>query len=183
MATSTALLAALGFVAMEPITYAVHRWVMHGWGWAWHASHHRPATGRFEANDRFPVVFAALAGAAMATGFAVAAVAWLVPLTWGVSAYGAVYLAVHDLFIHARWRRRAPASVGAGERHRWPVLDQLAAAHAGHHRSGGEPYGMLAPWSRNRRPAHVPVIDATENRANSSSAYQPSAAARRTTSR
>ena len=41
------------FVLMEPATYAVHRWLMHGPGRGLHRSHHRLAAGRLEANDLF----------------------------------------------------------------------------------------------------------------------------------
>ena len=44
------------FVAMEGVSYAAHRWVMHGRGMGWHRSHHAPPAARFERNDRFPLV-------------------------------------------------------------------------------------------------------------------------------
>ena len=51
------LLLVLGaFVAMEGVSYATHRWVMHGFALAWHRSHHAPATSRFERNDLFPLM-------------------------------------------------------------------------------------------------------------------------------
>ena len=62
------LLAVLVLVVMEPLTALTHRWVMHGGGWGWHRSHHRPATGRFEANDLYPVVFAGLTIAVLCVG-------------------------------------------------------------------------------------------------------------------
>ena len=30
---------------MEGVAYVAHRWVMHGFGWFLHESHHRPRTG------------------------------------------------------------------------------------------------------------------------------------------
>ena len=36
------LLFAAAFVAMEGVSYAGHRWVMHGPGMGWHRSHHAP---------------------------------------------------------------------------------------------------------------------------------------------
>ena len=44
--------------AMEGFAYVMHRWVMHGPGWFLHASHHRPRTGHWEANDLYFVIFA-----------------------------------------------------------------------------------------------------------------------------
>ena len=55
-------------VVMEPAVALTHRFVMHGAGWAWHRSHHQPPRARFEANDLFPVVFAAVTVGVMAVG-------------------------------------------------------------------------------------------------------------------
>ncbi len=126
---------------MEPVTYAAHRWVMHGAGWVLHRSHHRrgrpPATWveQVEANDWFPVMFAALTIVAMAIGTVSHPVRLFVPVGVGVTAYGAAYAFVHDLYIHGRFVR-LPAL---------RPLDHLRQAHALHHRFGGEPYGMLCP--------------------------------------
>ena len=125
------------FVAMEPVTYAVHRWIMHGPGHPVHRSHHRPPIGRLETNDLYPVVFAAVVGVALAVGFNVDGWGWLVPAGVGVTLYGAAYGAVHDGHIHGRLRVLA--------RLRWRYLDRLVDAHRIHHLYGGEPYGMLLP--------------------------------------
>jgi beta-carotene 3-hydroxylase len=131
----------VAFIVMEPVTYAAHRWIMHGLGWALHRSHHRvrrPAgalAAQVEANDWFPVMFAALTIAAMAVATARPGARLLLPAGVGVTAYGAAYAAVHDLYIHGRFVRLPPLA----------PLERLAAAHALHHRYGGEPYGMLCP--------------------------------------
>jgi beta-carotene 3-hydroxylase len=130
------VLGVVAFVAMEPITYLLHRYVMHGVGFGWHRSHHRRRLTRFERNDRYPVVLAATTITVMAIGATVPALAFLVPVAAGVTAYGAVYLFVHDGYIH----RRLPGLTAT-----WPVLEQLARAHVVHHRFGEEPYGMLVP--------------------------------------
>lgn len=134
-------LGAGAFVAMEPLTYAAHRWVMHGVGWAWHRSHHRrrPEPSRLveqlEANDWYPVVFAAVTVVAMALGTSARSLAFLVPVAVGVTTYGAAYAFVHDLYIHGRFVRLPLLR----------PLEHLRKAHALHHRFGGEPYGMLCP--------------------------------------
>ena len=139
------LLGVMAFVAMEAVSYATHRWLMHGVGMVWHRSHHRtrPAGQRFERNDLFPVCFSALgvllfAFASLRDSSAVWAVAA------GITAYGIAYMSVHDLYIHRRLALRLP---------RTRYLDWLREAHADHHRTGGEPYGMLLPLVRERRAA------------------------------
>lgn len=125
------------FLAMEPITYAAHRWVMHGPGMRLHRSHHLPPAGRLEANDWFPVIFALVVGSMMAIGFNVDGASALVWIGIGVTLYGATYALVHDGYIHHRlpW-------IGARRRR---GFQPLAEAHELHHRFGGEPYGMLLP--------------------------------------
>ena len=136
----TLLVVLLAFVAMEPVTYLVHRFVMHGPGLVWHRSHHaragRGADARFERNDWFPVVFASSTITMMLIGSLVPAVSLLVPVGAGITAYGLAYLFVHDIYIH---RRLVP---GLGRRR---SLERLAGAHDVHHRFGTEPYGMLVP--------------------------------------
>jgi beta-carotene 3-hydroxylase len=128
------------FVLMEPATYAAHRWIMHGVGWALHRSHHRRRVvrtwkDRWEANDWFPVMFAGLTIFAMAAGTTDRSVRALVPVAVGVTAYGAAYAFVHDVYIHRRFARLPVLA----------PLERLRRAHALHHLYGGEPYGMLCP--------------------------------------
>jgi beta-carotene 3-hydroxylase len=134
------LLAVGGFVAMEGVSYALHRWVMHGVGIVWHRSHHEPVTGRFERNDRFPLVFSALGVTLFALGSGPIPALWWVAA--GVTAYGIAYLVVHELFIH----RRLPVPIP-----RWRYFDWLRDAHREHHVAGGEPFGMLLPLGRRRQ--------------------------------
>lgn len=127
---------AVAFVVMEPLTYAAHRWVMHGAGWVLHRSHHRRASQGLQANDAFPVIFAAATIAAMAAATRVHSLHVLLAVGGGVTAYGFAYAFVHDVYIHRRIGRRLPV---------WRPLERLKAAHELHHRFGGEPYGMLCP--------------------------------------
>ncbi|MBA2280469.1 MAG: beta-carotene hydroxylase [Acidimicrobiia bacterium] len=135
------LLAVASFAAMEGVSYATHRWVMHGRAIAWHRSHHAPARGRFERNDLFPVCFSAL-GIALFVLAATGAAAALWWVAGGVTAYGALYLFVHDVYIH----RRLPVSVP-----RLGYLEWLRESHRRHHVGSGEPYGMLLPLVRRGR--------------------------------
>jgi len=132
------MLVAIGivaFVGMEAVSYATHRWVMHGRGMVWHRSHHSPSTTRFEANDLFPVVFS-LIGFGM---FLTASLLNSAPLFWaagGVTAYGVAYSFVHEVYIHRR--------VGLNVTDR-RYLVWMRDSHQIHHTLGGEPYGMLFP--------------------------------------
>lgn len=131
------VLGLIAFTAMEPLTAATHRFVMHGVGIGLHRSHHRRRPSRFEANDAYPVIFAAIVGVALWIGFHDPAWSTLVPVGVGVTAYGAAYALVHDVYIHRRLRWFGDRRIG--------VLEHLAGAHELHHRFHGAPYGMLVP--------------------------------------
>ncbi len=125
----------LAFVAMEGVSYATHRWLMHGPGMVWHRSHHSPSTTRLEANDLFPVVFSAIGFGT----FLAASLLGSVPLFWvagGVTAYGLAYAFVHEVYIHRR------IGVNVPDRR---YLVWMRDSHHIHHALGGEPYGMLFP--------------------------------------
>jgi beta-carotene 3-hydroxylase len=121
------------FAAMELVSYLMHRYVYHGFLWVLHRSHHTPRLGSFELNDLFPLFFSAVGAGLFMTGFHLANGA-LVAVAAGVSAYGALYFIIHDLYIHRR---------GAFFQQNLPLLRRIRAAHEVHHRFGGEPYGLL----------------------------------------
>lgn len=156
------MVAVVAFALMEPITALTHRHVMHGVGLTLHRSHHRrlragESPQRWEANDAFPAMFAAVVMAGLAIGFNAGGWEVLVPIGVGVTAYGLCYALVHDVYIH----RRLPVF---GDR-RVPGLERLSVAHQVHHQHSGAPYGMLAPLvgrqtpspASGSRPSHDPV--------------------------
>jgi beta-carotene 3-hydroxylase len=134
---SAALIAIGAFLVMEPITAATHRWVMHGSGWFLHRGHHQASRRRSEANDAFPVMFAAIVCGGLWVGFNQPGWSLLVPIGVGVTAYGAAYATVHDVYIHGRLR------LFGGRK--FKVLEYLADCHRIHHLYNGAPYGMLWP--------------------------------------
>ena len=43
-------------LGMEVIAWSSHKYVMHGFGWAWHRDHHEPHDNILEKKDRKSVV-------------------------------------------------------------------------------------------------------------------------------
>ena len=134
---ANALIVLATVAAMEAVAWIAHKHVMHGFGWGWHASHHAPRRGRFEANDLYALVFAALAIALIALG---TAGRW--PLQWigaGMTLYGALYFVAHDGLVHQRWPWRFMPRSG--------YLKRLYQAHRLHHavpgREGCVSFGFL----------------------------------------
>ncbi|MEI4472167.1 hypothetical protein [Frigidibacter sp. MR17.24] len=85
---------------MEAVAWWTHKYIMHGWGWGWHKSHHEPHTGKFELNDLYAVVFAAIAIALFWVGQDHPLATWL---GIGVTGYGLLYFVAHDGLVHKRW--------------------------------------------------------------------------------
>lgn len=136
----------LGTVAaMELVAWASHKYVMHGFGWAWHRDHHEPHDRLIEKNDRFALVGAALSIVLFAVGstLVMGTSAWW-PGTWlglGVLIYGIIYTLIHDGLVHQRWFRWVP---------RRGYARRLVQAHRLHHatigKEGGVSFGFL--WAR-----------------------------------
>jgi beta-carotene 3-hydroxylase len=128
---------AAAFVFMEGFAWFTHKFIMHGFMWVWHKSHHEPRTGAFELNDLFAVVFAA--PAIVAIYFGVHGVPPLLPIGIGITAYGAVYAMFHDGLVHRRYR--TPLNGKS------PFWKQLIQAHRIHHavstKAGCVSFGFL----------------------------------------
>ena len=124
-------------VAMEGVAWLEHRYVMHGWGWNWHRSHHEPRSGRFEKNDLFAVVGAAISIALIYAGYETHGASWWVG--WGMTAYGFCYFVFHDGLVHRRWPLKWQPKGG--------YLKRLIQAHKMHHafhtREGCVSFGFL----------------------------------------
>jgi beta-carotene 3-hydroxylase len=128
----------LTVVLMEVFSIVAHRYVMHGFGWAWHRSHHEPRTGWFEKNDLYALVFAGVAIALIHAG----ATLGHHPLEWigaGMTAYGFLYFVAHDGLVHQRWPFRYVPRRG--------YLKRLYQAHRMHHavadKEGAVSFGFL----------------------------------------
>lgn len=124
-------------LGMEIVAFAAHKYVMHGFGWGWHRSHHEPHDGLLERNDLFALVFAAAAFALVLLGSFGSGLFYWVGL--GMSLYGLLYFIVHDGLVHQRWPfRHTP---------RHPYLKRLVQAHRLHHavdgREGCVSFGFL----------------------------------------
>ena len=125
--------------AMEGVAYVAHRWVMHGFGWFLHESHHRPRHGTWELNDLYAAIFATpsivllLGGVRHGSG---PASAWIAA---GIAAYGAIYFGFHDWIVHQRLPGRfVPRSA---------YMKRIVQAHRLHHvvetKAGTVSFGFL----------------------------------------
>lgn len=144
------LIVLASIVAMECGAWASHRYVMHGFGWAWHRDHHEPHDKMLEKNDLFALVGAAMSIAMFALGspIVMGVDAWG-PATWmglGILCYGLIYTLVHDGLVHQRYFRWVP---------RGGYARRLVQAHRLHHATIGKEGGVSFGFVFARDPARL----------------------------
>ena len=128
------VLAAL--IGMEFFAWYAHKYIMHGWGWAWHRDHHEPHDNTLEKNDLFAVVFGTIVFLMFWIGYYVSEALWWA--AFGITLYGVIYTLVHDGLVHQRYFRWVPKK-GYAKR--------LVQAHKLHHatigKEGGVSFGFV----------------------------------------
>jgi beta-carotene 3-hydroxylase len=126
------------FLVMEGITWATHKYVMHGFLWYLHEDHHRKRPGFFEKNDSFFIIFAVPSFLAILFG-TLKEMYWLQAIGFGIMAYGFAYFMVHDVIIHQRFKWFSRSNNFYIRAIRW--------GHKMHHKhlgkEQGESFGML----------------------------------------
>ena len=137
-------------VAMEFVAWASHKYIMHGFGWAWHRDHHEPHDKLLEKNDLFAIFGAALSISMFALGspMILGAAAWE-PGTWiglGILFYGIIYTLVHDGLVHQRYFKWVP---------RRGYAKRLVQAHKLHHATIGKEGGVSFGFVLARDPAKL----------------------------
>lgn len=128
-----------GFILMEGAAWFSHKYIMHGFMWRWHKSHHEPRKGVFEKNDLFALFFAGISAGLIIAGTFKGGFAWPFFLGIGVFLYGVAYFLVHDVFVHQRlpWFRQTDST----------YFKAMRFAHKIHHKvhdkDGAEAFGFL----------------------------------------
>ena len=121
---------------MEGVAWSAHKYIMHGFGWAWHRDHHEPHDNILEKNDLFGLVGAAAAIILFTIGYFTSLALWWVAM--GITVYGVIYAVIHDGLVHQRLFRWVPKS-GYAKR--------LVQAHKLHHatigKEGGVSFGFV----------------------------------------
>ena len=136
------------FLAMEAFAWALHKYVMHGWGWGWHRDHHEPHDNTLERNDLYALVGAGMSIAMFTWGSEpmLGDAAWP-PAFWigiGILVYGIVYTLIHDGLVHQRFFSWVP---------RRGYAKRLVQAHRLHHATIGREGGVsfASSWHATRQ--------------------------------
>jgi len=129
----------LTVAVMEGVAYVAHRWIMHGFLWSLHRSHHEARKGVLEINDWFAVMGALPAIALIFMGSQLGMGLWLMWVGIGITVYGMIYFGFHDVIVHRR--------VAHGWVPKSRYMKRIVQAHRLHHvvetRAGTVSFGFL----------------------------------------
>lgn len=122
---------------MEGVAWFTHKYVMHGFMWVWHQSHHEPRKGAFELNDLFGFMFAIPSIWLIVLGSG--EMDWRFSAGLGIALYGGAYFLVHDVFVHQRiaWLQKTKVPYFRAMRHTHYLH------HTVHTKEGAEAFGFL----------------------------------------
>jgi len=127
------------FLLMEGTAWFTHKYIMHGFMWRWHRSHHVHHNEVLEKNDLFAIVFSAVSIITIGLGNFVPELWYLFWIGMGVTLYGVFYFIFHDIIVHRRIKIKFVA--------KHPYLKRIMKAHYIHHkvheREGAEAFGFL----------------------------------------
>ncbi|MDW3196626.1 MAG: beta-carotene hydroxylase [Cytophagales bacterium] len=127
------------FFFMEGIAWFTHKYIMHGFLWSWHRSHHKVHPHPLEMNDLFALVFSIPSVALIVIGFEVASVSWLKFIGFGILGYGIFYFIFHDVIVH----RRIKIKFKAKHRYMRRIINAHYIHHESHSKEGGRAFGFL----------------------------------------
>lgn len=135
------------FFLMEGVAWATHKYVMHGFLWSWHRSHHKVHPHTLERNDLFALVFSIPSIAMIVLGYETP-YEWMRYVGFGILGYGVFYFIFHDIIVH----RRIKIPFKANSRY----LNRIIRAHYKHHethtREDAEAFGFLYAPKKYEKP-------------------------------
>jgi len=127
------------FLSWEFMAWFTHKYVMHGFLWVWHKSHHTVHDHTLEQNDWFAVVFSLPSIGLFYYASLVNYNPYLIAVGLGILCYGIFYVVFHDIIVHQRikWRPKD----------RSHYLNRMINAHYVHHsrhtKENCEAFGFL----------------------------------------
>jgi beta-carotene 3-hydroxylase len=127
------------FMFMEGVAWFTHKYVMHGFLWRWHHSHHVPRKGRFEKNDLFAVVFSLPSIGLFYYSTYYTDTFYLTAVAIGILAYGIFYFLFHDVIVHQRIR----ISLKKKGKYLSRLIDAHYVHHEKHTKGNCESFGFL----------------------------------------
>jgi beta-carotene 3-hydroxylase len=127
------------FLLWEFVAWFTHKYIMHGFLWVWHKSHHTIHHHALEKNDWFAIMFS-IPSIALFYYFSLQQYnPYGLAVAIGIFCYGLFYFIFHDILVHQRVRWRP--------KHKSKYLQRMINAHYIHHgkhtKDGCEAFGFL----------------------------------------
>lgn len=128
------------FLFMEGVAWFTHKYVMHGFLWSWHKSHHKVHDHALEMNDLFAVVFSIPSALTIYFGSNhYETLWWIFYIGLGILAYGIFYFVFHDIIVH----RRIKIPFKATSKYMKRIMHAHYIHHKKHSKEGAEAFGFL----------------------------------------
>ena len=127
------------FFFMEGVAWFTHKYIMHGFLWIWHRSHHKKHGHALELNDLFAVVFSIPSIICIYIGYSDPSLEWLLYVGIGIFGYGLFYFIFHDIIVH----RRIKIPFKAKSNYMKRIMHAHYVHHEKHTKEDGEAFGFL----------------------------------------
>ena len=127
------------FMFMEGVAWFTHKYIMHGFLWKWHKSHHKTHNHTLELNDLFAVVFSIPSILLIYFGYSYEAYGILKYFGIGILLYGIAYLIFHDIIVHRRIKTKFKAKSSYMKR----IMNAHYVHHKVHTKEGAKAFGFL----------------------------------------
>ncbi len=113
------------FLLMEGVAWFTHKYIMHGFLWTWHKSHHTVHQNALERNDLFAIVFSIPSIGLFYFSTYYTDTFYLTSVAIGILAYGIFYVLFHDILVHQRIKLKF--------KNKSKYLKRMVKAHYVHH--------------------------------------------------
>lgn len=127
------------FLLWEFIAWFSHKYIMHGFLWNWHKSHHTVHDHSLERNDLFALVFSTPCIGLLYYATLINYNVYLISVGIGIFCYGAFYLVFHDIIVHQRIKWRPDKK----SRYLRRIINAHYVHHSKHTKEGCEAFGFL----------------------------------------
>ncbi|MEO9482344.1 MAG: beta-carotene hydroxylase [Ekhidna sp.] len=128
------------FFFMEGVAWFTHKYIMHGFLWSWHRSHHKVHDHALERNDLFALVFSIPSILTIYVGYNnYPQFWWLLYIGIGILCYGLFYFIFHDIIVH----RRIKIPFKAKSKYMKRIMRAHYVHHEKHTKEDAEAFGFL----------------------------------------
>jgi beta-carotene 3-hydroxylase len=127
------------FFFMEFVAWFTHKYIMHGFLWTWHRSHHKVHHHILERNDLFALVFSIPSIVLIVVGYEIESLSLLKFVGYGILCYGVFYVLFHDILVH----RRIKIKFKAKNQYLQRIINAHYVHHETHTKHGAEAFGFL----------------------------------------